>query len=53
MRDRILKGELRRDECTNEDIFEFLMLLERTGVNNNNTAEYRPITCEKWKIVIK
>jgi len=52
VRDRILKGDLTREECDHENIFEFLKLLKQTSRirRNRNNDE---ITAEQWIKVVK
>ena len=41
MRNRILKGTLKQEEYTYQDIYDFLQLLER--INQYDSTQYRPI----------
>jgi len=53
MRDRILNGNLCRDEYDNNDIFNFLLLLKRNFTNSYSTTIYQPIIIDEWKEIVK
>ena len=51
VRDRILKGELRKEEYDESDIYDFLTLLH--GKNKtSSTMTYQEITIDKWREVV-
>jgi len=52
VRDRIINGQLRRDDCNSEDVFEFLSLLQYRSGNMINEI-YQPITEIEWIKVVK
>ena len=52
-RDRILNGNLHRDKCNNNDIFDFLSLLKRNLTNSYSTTTYQLIIIDKWKKIVK
>jgi len=52
VRDRILKGDLQRDECDYDNIYEFLKLLKQPPrIRRNRSNE--EISEEQWKKVVK
>jgi len=52
-RDRILNGNLCRDECKDNDTCNFLLLLKRNAATSHSTTIYQPIIIDEWKEVIK
>ena len=52
VRDKILKGEIRREDVDNEDVFEFLKLLEIKD-KTLPTKTFNPINMKDWRIVVK
>ena len=52
VRDKVLSGELKREDADNENVYEFLTLLalEKKDIQ---TKSFDPITLEDWKIVVK
>ena len=51
VRDRIFKGELRKEECDESDIYNFLRLLHRKN-KTSSTIIYQEITIDKWREVV-
>ena len=49
-RNRILKGTLKQEEYTYQDIHYFLQLLER--INQHDSTQYRPIEIGEWELVV-
>ena len=45
---RILDSKLRKEDCSNEDIYNFLTMIRR-----RNNSIYQPITREEWTIIVK
>ena len=45
--DRILEGNLHRDECEDGDIFDFLSLLKRNFIISYNTTNYQLILVDE------
>ena len=52
IRDKLLRGRLQRDECSNNDVFEFLSLLQWNNAISYETS-YKPITKEEWQFVVR
>ena len=46
IRNKILRGQLREDECDNKEVFKFLKLL--TNYNQSNVPAFEPIIEEDW-----
>jgi len=44
IRDKILKGELQRVSCDNDDVFKFLTLLKKLGGYEQNSNRIDDIT---------
>ena len=53
IRDKILKGKLKRVSCDNDDVFEFLTLLKKLGGYEQNSNGMDDITDEEWIRVVK
>ena len=51
-KDKILKGEIKKEDVDNEDILEFLKLLEMRDKTLCATT-FNPIIIEDWRIVVK
>ena len=51
IRKKIIDGKLKRAECDNEEVFEFLQLLKRP--NNNEAKEFKPMEKDEWSRVVK
>ena len=51
MRDKILIGEVNREDCDSNEVFEYLELLKQPEYMN--TTQYKAITLEEWTRVIK
>ena len=52
IRDRILKGELKKQDTDCSNIFDFMQLLQNKN-KSISTKQFQPITIEDWKSVVK
>ena len=52
IRDKILKGELKEQDTDDRNIYEFMKLLKKNQ-HAPNTTQFKPITLEEWKTVVK
>ena len=51
VRDKILKGEIKRKDIDNEDVFEFLKILEIKD-KTLSTKKFNPINMKDWRILV-
>ena len=52
MRDKIIDGKLKVEDCNNEEVYEFLKLLASETPQQSNRI-FQPITNEDWIQEIK
>ena len=53
IRDKILNGTLKREECNNDDVHEFMQLLKKPGGYEKGNNKMEAITEEEWTQVVK
>ena len=53
IRNKILKGSLRREECNDDDVYEFMSLLKRKGGYVEGSNQMAAITEEEWIRTVK
>ena len=50
IQDKILNSQLRREDYTNNDVYEFLTIIKRTIIID--TTIYQEITREEWSSIV-
>ena len=51
IRKKIIDGKLKRAECDNEEVFEFIQSLKRS--NSNEAKAFKPMEKDEWSRIVK